>query len=269
MNSRLRLATWNVNSIRARVERVAEFLRRSDVDVLAMQETKVRDDNFPADTFAALGYRVAHHGLDQWNGVALLSRVGLDSVDVGFPQMPMFGEPSVAEARAVSAVCAGVRVCSVYIPNGRYIGHPHFYYKLAWLDALRAYGAAELAADPGLKMAFCGDYNIAPTDADVWSPAFFEGKTHVTPQERDAFRALVEAGFTDVARPFTSQPRTFTYWDYTQLRFQKKQGMRIDFVLGSPRLAAGARGATIDVEERKGTGASDHAPVIVDFDLEG
>lgn len=266
MSSRLRLATWNVNSIRARVDRVVDFVRRSDLDVLAMQETKVRNDRFPVDAFAALGYRVAHHGLNQWNGVAVLSRVGLDEVSVGFPQMPMFGEPPVAEARAVSAVCAGVRVCSVYIPNGRYIGHPHFWYKLAWLDALRDYGAAQLASDPGLQMAFCGDYNIAPTDSDVWSPAFFEGKTHVTAQERAAFRALVDAGFTDVARRFTSEPRTFTYWDYTQLRFQKKQGMRIDFVLGSPRLAARTRGATIDVEERKGTGASDHAPVIVDFE---
>lgn len=262
----VRLATWNVNSVRARLDRVLEFLRRSDVDVLAIQETKVADAGFPADAVAELGYQVAHHGLNQWNGVAVLSRVGLDDVQVGFPKMPMFGEPLVAEARAVSAVCAGIRVWSLYIPNGREIGHPHFHYKLAWVAALREYGATALAADPTLQMAFCGDYNIAPTDADVWSPAFFQGRTHVTPDERAAFGALVDAGFADLARPFTAEPRTFTYWDYTQLRFQKKQGMRIDFVLGSAPLAARAIGASIDIDERKGKGASDHAPVIIELE---
>lgn len=262
----LRLATWNINSVRARLDRVLEFLRRSDVDVLAVQETKVADAGFPADAVAELGYRVAHHGLNQWNGVAVLSKVGLDDVQVGFPEMPMFGEPMVAEARAVSAICAGIRVWSLYIPNGREIGHPHFHYKLAWLAALREYGAAAVAADPTLQMALCGDYNIAPTDADVWSPAFFEGRTHVTPDERAAFNALVDAGFADLARPFTAEPRTFTYWDYTQLRFQKKQGMRIDFVLGTAPLAARAIGASIDIDERKGKGASDHAPVIIELE---
>ncbi len=266
MTGSLRLATWNVNSIRARVDRLVEFLRRSEVDVIAIQETKVPDQGFPAEAVAALGYQVAHHGLNQWNGVAVLSRVGLDDVQVGFPGLPMFGEPPVTEARAVAAVCAGVRVWSIYVPNGREIDHPHFHYKLAWLAALKEYGAAALAADPLLQMAFCGDYNIAPTDADVWSPAFYQGKTHVTTSERAAFRAIVAAGFSDVSRPFTAEPRTFTYWDYQQLRFQKNRGMRIDFALCSPTLAARAVSAVIDREERKRTGASDHAPVIIDFE---
>lgn len=269
MSDPIRLATWNVNSIRARVDRVVEFLRRSDVDVLAIQETKARDDAFPAAAVADLGYQVAHHGLNQWNGVAVLSRVGLDDVRVGFPGMPQYGEPAVAEARAISAVCAGVRVWSVYVPNGREIDHPHYHYKLDWMAALAQYGRQALVEDPDLQMAFCGDYNIAPTDADVWSVDYYLDKTHTTPRERAAFAAVVDAGYADVVRPYTAEPRTFTYWDYQQLRFPKNRGMRIDFVLASPALAARTAAATIDREERKGAGASDHAPVIVDFGTDG
>ncbi|WP_029135674.1 exodeoxyribonuclease III [Nakamurella lactea] len=265
MSDPLRLATWNVNSIRARTDRVIEFLRRSDVDVLAIQETKVRDDGFPVAAISDLGYQVAHHGLNQWNGVAVLSRVGLDDVQVGFPGMPGYGEPPATEARALSAVCGGVRVWSVYVPNGREIEHPHYQYKLAWLEALARYGTEALAADPALQMAFCGDYNIAPTDADVWSVDYYLDKTHTTPPERAAFQAVVDAGYADVVRPYTSEPRTFTYWDYQQLRFPKNRGMRIDFVLASAALAARVTSARIDREERKGKGASDHAPVIVEF----
>lgn len=257
-----RIATWNVNSIRSRIDRVTAWLERTDVDVLALQETKARDDQFPLARFHDLGYQVAHHGLNQWNGVAVVSRVGLDDVQVGFEGMPGWGEPPAPEARAISAVCGGIRVWSLYIPNGRSLEDLHLQYKLAWLRALADTGRAWLHADPHAQVALLGDWNVAPTDADVWSAAFFEGKTHVSPGERAGFEAVVSAGFADVVRPHTNEPGTFTYWDYTQLRFPKRQGMRIDFALCSPALAARVSGAAIDRQERKGKGASDHAPVV-------
>jgi exodeoxyribonuclease-3 len=260
----LRLATWNVNSLRARLDRVTAWLARTAVDVLAIQETKLTDDKFPTSAFADLGYQVAHVGFSQWNGVAIASRVGLDDVRAGFPDLPGWGDPPAAEARAMSANCAGVEVWSVYVPNGRAIGDPHFDYKLTWLDALRGYGAASLSADPDAQIAFCGDFNIAPTDDDVWSVEYYANLTHTTPEERAAFAGLVNAGFADVVRPFTPGPGVYTYWDYTQLRFPRRQGMRIDFALASPALSARVTGASIDREERKGKGASDHAPVIID-----
>ncbi|OFE15289.1 exodeoxyribonuclease III [Humibacillus sp. DSM 29435] len=257
-----RIATWNVNSIRSRIDRVTAWLERADVDVLAIQETKARDTQFPFDRFRDLGYEVAHHGLNQWNGVAVVSRVGLDDVQVGFEGMPGWGDPVAAEARAISAVCRGIRIWSLYVPNGRSLDDPHLQYKLSWLAALATAGRGWLAADPGAEVALLGDWNVAPTDADVWSVPFFEGRTHVSPDERAAFEAVVDAGFVDVVRPHASEPGTFTYWDYTQLRFQKRQGMRIDFALCSPALAGRVVGAAIDREERKGKGASDHAPVV-------
>ncbi|WP_211301236.1 exodeoxyribonuclease III [Murinocardiopsis flavida] len=261
----MRIATWNVNSVRARSERIAAWLERSDVDVVAMQETKCREDQFPASVFTDLGYEVAHHGLSQWNGVAIASRVGLDDVRVGFPEQPGYGEPAVEEARAIGALCGGVRVWSLYIPNGREVDHPHFAYKLRWLDRLRAAGAQWLAEDPGAQIALCGDFNVAPHDDDVWDIAEFEGATHVTKPERDAFEAVVDAGFADVVRPHTPGPGVYTYWDYKGLSFPKRKGMRIDFLLASPGLAARVEGARIDREERKGKGASDHAPVILEL----
>jgi exodeoxyribonuclease-3 len=259
----VRLATWNVNSVRARIDRVTAWLERSDVDVLAMQETKCKDDQFPEDRFAALGYQVAHHGMSQWNGVAVASRVGLDDVTVCFPGQPGWGEPVAAEARALGATCGGVRVWSLYVPNGRELGDPHLGYKLDWLARLRDAGAAWLDDDPDAQIALVGDWNIAPQDDDVWDPAFFEHRTHTSPPERAAFAAVVEAGYADVVRPYT--PGEFTYWDYTQLRFPRKEGMRIDFVLASPALAKRVTGASIDRQERKGKGASDHAPVVVEM----
>ncbi|UPT22754.1 exodeoxyribonuclease III [Thermobifida alba] len=261
----MRLATWNVNSVRARSERIAAWLQRSDVDVVALQETKCRDDQFPTEVFTELGYEVAHHGLSQWNGVAIASRVGLDDVRVGFPGQPGWGDPAEAEARALGAVCGGVRVWSLYVPNGREVDHPHYTYKLQWLERLREAGEGWLAEDPRARIALCGDFNIAPRDDDVWDMAEFEGRTHVTKPERDAFQALVDAGFTDVVRPYTPGPGVYTYWDYKGLSFPKRKGMRIDFVLASPALAERAAGAAVDREERKGKGASDHAPVIVDL----
>ena len=259
----MRIATWNVNSIRARTDRVVDWVRRSEADVVALQETKCRDDQFPAARFEALGYQVAHHGYSQWNGVAVLSRVGLADVETAFPGMPSWGDPPAAEARAIGVTCGALRIWSLYVPNGRQIGDPHLEYKLDWLGRLRDAGRGWLAADPHAEIALVGDWNVAPRDEDVWDMAVFENSTHVSPPERAAFGDVVAAGFEDVVRPHT--PDQFTYWDYKQLRFPRKEGMRIDFVLASPALAARVKGAVIDRQERKGKGASDHAPVVVDL----
>jgi exodeoxyribonuclease III len=263
----VRLATWNVNSIRSRIDRVTSWLERADVDVLAMQETKCKDDQFPTMPFAALGYEVAHVGHSQWNGVAIASRVGLDDVALGFAGQPAFNDAD--EARAIGATCGGVRVWSLYVPNGRTIEDPHYTYKLEWLAALDKTSSGWLADDPTAPIALVGDWNIAPTDDDVWDVEVFKGSTHVTEPERAAFRSI-EGRFADVVRPFTPPPGNFTYWDYTQLRFPKRQGMRIDFILGSEALAARVTHAEIARDERKpgkkGTPApSDHAPVWVDL----
>jgi exodeoxyribonuclease III len=260
----VRLASWNVNSIRARLHRVTAWLARSDVDVLAMQETKCRDEQFPTAQFEALGYQVAHVGNSQWNGVAIASRVGLDDVEVGFPGMPCWGEPALPEARALGATCAGVRVWSLYVPNGRTLEDPHLRYKLDWLARLREAGLEWLEKDPQARIALVGDWNVAPRDEDVWDMRVFATSTHVSPPERAAFDGVVDAGFSDVVRPHAPGPGVYTYWDYTQLRFPRREGMRIDFVLASPALAARVSTAVIDREERKGKGASDHAPVVVD-----
>lgn len=249
--------------MRARVDRAVAWLERSDVDVLAVQETKCKDAQFPAARFEEIGYQVAHLGYSQWNGVAILSRVGIEDVETGFPGMPGWGDPPAAEARALGATCGGVRVWSLYVPNGRSLDDPHLAYKLQWLEALRAAGQDWLAADPRAQIALVGDWNVAPQDEDVWDMAAFEGATHVSGPERAAFAAMVEAGYADVVRPHT--PGAFTYWDYQQLRFPKRQGMRIDFVLASPALAERVKTAAVDREERKGKGASDHAPVLVDL----
>lgn len=251
--------------MRARVDRVQAWLERSDVDVIALQETKTRDDQFPSSRFEDLGYQVAHLGHSQWNGVAILSRVGLSDVEEGFAGMPGWGDPPIAEARALGATCNGVRIWSLYGPNGRTLDDPHLAYKLDWLRALREAGHNWRLADPTAQIALVGDWNVAPRDEDVWSMAAFEGSTHVSEPERAAFNAVVDAGFADVVRPHNPGPGTYTYWDYQRLRFPRKEGMRIDFVLASPALAARVKGASIDREERKGKGASDHAPVIVDL----
>ncbi|WP_333618759.1 exodeoxyribonuclease III [Dietzia sp.] len=269
-HSPLSLATWNVNSIRARIDRVVDWIERSDVDVLAMQETKCKDSQFPFERFEKIGYEVAHFGLNQWNGVAIASRVGLDDVERAFPGMPGFAKDPEAEqaqeARAISAVCGGVRVWSLYVPNGRELTDRHYPYKLEWLDRLRSYAQKQLADDAGVRLAMVGDWNVAPLDEDVWDMEFFEGKTHVSAPEREAFDAFEAAGYKEITRGFTPGPGVYTYWDYTQLRFPKKQGMRIDFQVVSPALAERAAGAEIDRDERKGNGASDHAPVIVRFE---
>jgi exodeoxyribonuclease-3 len=258
----VRLATWNVNSLRSRIDRVERFLERHDVDVLALQETKAREDQLPLMGLQSMGYDLAYSGLNQWNGVAILSRVGLEDVQVGFDAMPGWGDPVAAEARAVGATCAGVRVWSLYVPNGRKVDDPHYVYKLEWLARLR-----EAAHDwRGTDACLVGDWNIAPQDEDVFDMAAYADSTHVTPPERAAFQAFLDDGWLDVVRPFTPGPDVFTYWDYYRQRFERNRGMRIDFVVGTPTFAARVTGAFIDRDERAGKGASDHAPVVVDLD---
>jgi exodeoxyribonuclease III len=262
----VRLATWNVNSIRARLDRVLAWLERSDIDVLAMQETKCRDDQFPYDEFDRRGYAVAHHGLSGWNGVAIASRVGLDDVTTAFEGQPGWGEPPVVEARALAATCDGVRLWSLYVPNGRTLRDPHYLYKLNWLARLRDAAERWLADDSAAQIVLTGDWNIAPQDDDVWDMQVFASSTHVSAPEREAFAAIVDAGYADVVRPLAPGPGVYTYWDYTRLRFPRREGMRLDFLLASPALAARVSGALIDRQERKGKGASDHAPVIITLD---
>ena len=266
----MRIATWNINSLRARMDRVLAFLERHEVDVLALQEIKARPAQLDLTALEASGYEVAAHGLNQWNGVALISRVGLSDVRTELPEVPTWPEDGtgVVEARALGGIVGdGLRIWSLYVPNGRELDHPHYGYKLRWLEALRAEGARELAADPAARSVLVGDFNVAPLDEDVWDMAEFEGATHVSDAERAAFQSLIDAGLKETSRPFTPGPGVYTFWDYQKLRFPKKQGMRIDFQLASPALAATATDALIDREERKGKGASDHAPVIVDYDV--
>ncbi|GED96654.1 exodeoxyribonuclease III [Gordonia crocea] len=259
----MRLATWNVNSIRARSEAVVGWAQAADIDVLAIQETKCTDDGFPVMSFLAAGYDVASMGSGAYNGVAIASRVGLAEVEYGFEGQPAFG--GEVEARALSAVCDGVRVWSLYVPNGRTPDDPHFAYKLAWLAALRDRAALWLAHDPAAQIALAGDWNVAPTDADVWDPAEFVGKTHVTDAERDAFASFGDAGYRDAAAPYLDAAKTFTFWDYQQLRFPRNQGMKIDFIQCSPALNDRVFGAEVDKAARKAPGASDHAPVVLDL----
>jgi len=272
----VKIATWNVNSLRARADRVEAFLDRHDVDVLAVQETKCKDENFPWEVFERAGYEVAHYGFSQWNGVAIASRVGLEDVQRGFEGQPHFGKGGKdphEEARAIGATVGGeaegvepVRLWSLYVPNGRALDDEHMDYKLRWLEQLRELTAQRLAERPDTHLALVGDFNVAPQDEDVWDMQFFldEGLTHVSEPERAAFRAFTEAGLVDVVRPRQPGPGVYTYWDYKGLAFPKKKGMRIDFQLCSPALADAVSDAWIDREERKGKGASDHAPVVVE-----
>jgi exodeoxyribonuclease-3 len=257
----VRVATWNVNSVKIRAPRLLPWLDERQPDVVCLQETKLGDDAFTSLLGAELdrrGYAVALHGEAQWNGVAILSRVGLDDVVAGIENAPGFPLP---EARAVAATCGGIRVHSVYAPNGRVPDSDHYYYKLAWLAALREMvGAGPEAA------IVCGDMNIAPTDADVFDPQAYIGQTHVTSPERAALAELQALGLHDVVRDHWPTERVFTYWDYRAGMFHKDLGMRIDLVLASAPVASRVRAAWVDRQARKGTLPSDHAPVIVDLD---
>ena len=267
----MRLATWNVNSIRTRVTRTVEFAVREDIDVLAMQEVKCKPEQFPYAPFEEAGYHVEVHGLNQWNGVAIASRLPMTDIDTAFTGMPGFakgheGPDAPLEARALGAMIDGVKVWSLYVPNGRSLDDPHYQYKLHWLDQLRQHTAGELQKNPDLPLALVGDFNIIPFDHDNGDPAIVEGvSTHVSPQERAAFFALQDAGLTDVVRPLI--PEGFTYWDYQRLKFPRNEGIRIDFVLGSKALADAVTGASIHRDERKGVQPSDHVPVVVDLDF--
>jgi exodeoxyribonuclease-3 len=267
----MRVATWNVNSIRSRVGRVVDWAMREDVDVLAMQEIKCTEAQFPFEAFSEAGYEVELHGLSQWNGVAIASRLPLTDVSIGFPSAPGFGKPLddgtlPQEARAIGATVEGVRLWSLYVPNGRELDNPHYSYKLEWLANLATETRAWLAAEPDLPLALMGDFNIAPFDHDVWDVAAFAGKTHVSQPERDAFAALEAAGLTDALR--SRGVEGYTYWDYQQLRFPRNEGMRIDFILGSGAFNELVTSASIHREERKGDAPSDHVPVLVELDLE-
>jgi exodeoxyribonuclease-3 len=257
----VRVATWNVNSVRQRVPRLLPWLDQRQPDVLCLQETKLGDEAFAellGEQLASRGYTAALHGETQWNGVAILSRVGLDDVAVGLAGAPGFPHP---EARAVAATCGGVRVHSVYVPNGRVPDSEHYQYKLAWLAALReVVGAGPDAA------VVCGDMNIAPTDVDVFDPEAYVGQTHVTGPERAALADLQALGLHDVVRDRWPTERVFTYWDYRAGMFHQDLGMRIDLVLATAPVADRVRAAWVDRQARKGTGPSDHAPVIVDLD---
>jgi exodeoxyribonuclease-3 len=256
----MRIATWNVNSVKQRVPRLLPWLDQRQPDVVCLQETKLADALFTellGEELARRGYAVALHGEAQWNGVAILSRVGLDDVVRGVDGAPGFPRP---EARAVSATCDGIRVSSVYVPNGRAPGSEHYRYKLAWLAALRE----EVAAGPEAAIV-CGDMNIAPTDADVFDPEAYVGQTHVTAPEREALAELLALGLRDVVRDHWPAERVFTYWDYRAGMFHRDLGMRIDLVLASDPVAERVRAAWVDRQARKGSGPSDHAPVIVDL----
>jgi len=257
----MRIATWNVNSVKQRLPRLLPWLDDRQPDVVCLQETKIADDGF-ADLLGGelvnRGYAVALHGEATWNGVAILSRVGLDDVVVGVPGAPGFPHP---EARAVSATCGGIRVVSVYVPNGRTPGSEHYRYKLAWLASLRDM----VAAGPEATIV-CGDMNIAPADDDVFDPDAYVGETHVTPPERAAVAELQALGLHDVVRDRWPNERVFTYWDYRAGMFHQDLGMRIDLVFASTTVASRVQAAWVDRQARKGRGPSDHAPVIVDLD---
>jgi len=255
----MRVATWNVNSIKQRMPRFLPWLDERAPDVVCLQEIKLDDAAFGDllhEELAGRGYAVATYGQSQWNGVALLSRVGLDDVVRGIPGGPGFPDE---EARAVSAVCGGARIWSVYVPNGREPDSDHYRYKLDWYAALRAQVQSE-----ALDVLVCGDMNVAPADADVFDPAAYVGHTHVTPPEREALAAL---GLRDVVRERWPKEQVFSYWDYRAGMFHKNLGMRIDLVLTNSPVAERVAAAWVDRAARKGTGPSDHAPVIVDLDV--
>jgi exodeoxyribonuclease-3 len=257
----MRIATWNVNSVKQRVPRLLPWLDERRPDVVCLQETKLTDEAFRdllGDELAGRGYEVALHGETQWNGVAILSRAGLEDVVAGCGDAPGFPHP---EARAVSATCGGIRVVSVYVPNGRTPGSDHYRYKLEWLASLRAM----VEAGPEATVV-CGDMNVAPADEDVFDPAAYVGQTHVTPPEREALAALGQLGLRDVVRDRWPGERVFTYWDYRAGMFHQDLGMRIDLILASPTVADRVQAAWVDRKARKGRGPSDHAPVIADLD---
>ncbi len=255
------IATWNVNSLNARMPRVEDWLTTVQPDVLCMQETKMSDDQFPAMTFAAMGYEAVHHGHGRWNGVAILSRVGISDVVSGFDD----GREPDPDARVIWATCGGVRVASVYVPNGRELDHDHYRYKLDWLGRLRNH--LDRHHSPDELLVVLGDWNIAPDDRDVWKPEAFAGMTHVSDAERAALSDVKAWGLVDTFRERFAADGLFSYWDYRAGDFHQRRGMRIDYLLSSRALAALNRSDLVDRNARKGTKPSDHAPVLGWFDV--
>ena len=248
----VRVATWNVNSVGARLPRLNEWLELAQPDVLCLQETKIAGDAFPGERAEELGYEVAANGDGRWNGVAILSRVGLTDLSYGFPGQPpyappvdeddpaLIGKPPAVEARAIGATCGPLRIWSLYVPNGRSLDSPHYGYKLEWLAALRT--ALEPEVKAGGPFAVTGDFNIAPTDEDVWDPSAFVGSTHVTDAERQALAELRSLGLDDVMPRAMKYDTPYTYWDYRAGMFHKNMGMRIDLFLASSPVATGGPG---------------------------
>ena len=271
----MRIATWNVNSLKARLDKVLWWLERARPDVLLMQETKLADTAAPADAFRSAGYELAHHGEGRWNGVAIASRVGIADPVANFGEAlrPALtsgagDDEPLAEARMLSAVCGGVRVVSIYAPNGRAVDTPFYRAKLQWFDRLARW--LETAASPSDALLIGGDFNVAPEDADVWDPAACHGATHVSPPERAAFGRLCQWGLVDAYRLHHREPGRFTWWDYRAGAFHKNLGMRIDHLLLTQGLAARAIATEIDREARKGKPLpSDHTPLVVDLDAPG
>lgn len=264
----MRVVSWNVNSIRARQPRVLAWLAQHQPDVALLQETKCTDDCFAGDEFAgayrALGYEVAHHGRDHWNGVAILSRVGLAEVQRGFPGA---NRPPFDEARAIAATCGGLRVWSVYAPNGRGLDDPHYLFKLVWFERLRAAVAADMAArvDPTEPTVVAGDMNVAPADLDIYDPVRWRRRTHASAPERAAIAALADLGLHDVTREHHPGPGVFTWWSYRPGQFEANRGLRIDLALVTPSVAVRTTRVWIDTDERGGTVASDHAPLVLEL----
>lgn len=251
----MHIATWNVNSLAVRLPQLLDWLVANPVDALVLQETKLTDDKFPVSEIEAAGYRVSFHGQKTYNGVALLSREEHDDVVMNIPGF------ADEQARVISATVAGVRVIGGYFPNGQAPGSDKFAYKMAWLDALHAYVAQQLAQHPQLVL--LGDYNIAPEDRDVHDPVAWAGQIHCTPEERGAFQRLLQLGLTDAFRLFEQAPKSWSWWDYRNLAFRKNQGLRIDHILVSPALRPRVTACVIDKAPRKNERPSDHAPVIV------
>ncbi len=271
----MRIATWNVNSLRARVEKLEWWLERARPDVILLQETKLADDDVPVEPFARLGYRVAHHGEGRWNGVAIASRVGVADVVTNFGEplqaarTPDVGDDEpLAEARMIGAECGDVRVVSVYAPNGRVVGSPFYRAKLAWFERLRTW--LHDRCDPRAPLVVGGDLNVAPADLDVWDPAACHGGTHVSEPERRAFARLCEWGLVDAYRARHPEPQRYTWWDYRAGNFHKNYGMRIDHLLVTQPVATRLAWVDIDREARKGKPIpSDHTPLVLDLDAPG
>ena len=255
-----RIVSWNINSIRVRVEQVCEWAKANDADVVLLQETKCGDADFPFDAFTEAGYEVAHHGTNHWNGVAIASRVGLEDVARGFDgaQAPPFDEP-----RLMAATCGGVRCWSVYVPNGRELWDPHYAFKLVWLERLRheliSTGSTDLAS------VVAGDFNVAPTDDDIYMPSRWKRRTHASEPERAGIKALVDLGLRDVTREHLPEPGVYTWWNYRPGQFEKDHGLRIDLALCSPSVADATHTVWIDRAARGATRPSDHAPLVIDL----